>query len=36
MKANSRLACSLIAIAFAAAARAGEIPIDISGLVNDP
>ena len=37
MKANFRLACSIVAIAFAAAsARAGEIPIDISGLVNAP
>jgi hypothetical protein len=38
MKANSRLACSIIAIAFtaAASARAGEIPIDISGLANEP
>src|ERR1022692_267985 len=38
MKADSHLACSIIAIAFtaAASARAGEIPIDISGLVNEP
>jgi len=37
MKANCRLAVSLIAIAFAAvSARAGEIPIDIGGLVNEP
>ena len=37
MKANCRLAVSLIAIAFAAvSARAGEIPIDNSGLVNEP
>ena len=35
MKADSRFACSLIAIAFAAAsAHAGEIPIDISALMN--
>src|ERR1035441_1505932 len=38
MKANSRLVGSIIAIAFAAAAaaRAVEIPIDISGLANEP
>jgi hypothetical protein len=37
MKRYRRLAFSLVAIAFAAAtARAGEIPIDISGLVNEP
>ena len=37
MKVNFRLACSIVAIAFAAAsARAGEIPIDISSLVNAP
>jgi hypothetical protein len=38
MKSNSAFACSIIAIAFtaAASARAGEIPIDISGLVNAP
>jgi hypothetical protein len=35
MKSNSGFACSLIAIAFtAASARGGEIPIDISALVN--
>jgi hypothetical protein len=35
MKVNTSLAGSIIAVAFAAAsARAGEIPIDISGLVN--
>jgi hypothetical protein len=37
MKSNSGFACSLIAIAFAAAsAHAGEIPIDISSLANKP
>jgi hypothetical protein len=38
MKANSRIACSIIAIAFAAAASAaaGEITIDISSLANKP
>jgi hypothetical protein len=37
MKADYRLAVSLMAIAFtAASARAGQIPIDISGLVNEP
>jgi len=37
MKSNSGFACSLIAIAFiAASARAGEIPIDISALANEP
>jgi hypothetical protein len=37
MKRNHRLAFSLIAIAFAAVtARAGEIPIDISSLANEP
>jgi len=37
MKGNSRLTCSIIAIAFAAAsARAGEISIDISSLANEP
>jgi len=35
MKANSRFAWSFLAIAFTAAlARAGEVPIDISALVN--
>jgi hypothetical protein len=35
MKADSRFPCSLIAILFAAAsARAGQVPIDISGLAN--
>jgi hypothetical protein len=35
MKVNARLAVPLIAIALAASsARAGEIPIDISALVN--
>src|SRR5580704_1703888 len=37
MKRNHRLAFSLVAVAFAAVtARAGEIPIDISGLANEP
>ena len=38
MKADSRLACSIIAIAFtaAASARAGEVTVDISGLANEP
>jgi hypothetical protein len=36
MKVNARLAVSLAAIAFAASARAGEIPVDISALVNAP
>jgi hypothetical protein len=37
MKANCRLAVSLTATAFAAvSARAGQIPIDISDLVNEP
>ncbi|HUE22659.1 MAG TPA: hypothetical protein VMQ86_13325, partial [Bryobacteraceae bacterium] len=37
MKVNARLAVPLIAIALAASsARAGEIPIDISALVNEP
>ena len=37
MRPNLRFACSIIAIAFTAAAtRAGEIPIDISGLANEP
>jgi hypothetical protein len=37
MKANSRYACSLITVAFTAAAvRAGEIPIDIGALANEP
>jgi len=37
MKANSRIARSILAIAFtAAAARAGETPIDISSVVNEP
>jgi hypothetical protein len=37
MKRSHRLAFSLAAIAFAGVtARAGEIPIDISGLVNEP
>jgi hypothetical protein len=37
MKVSTRLACSIIALAFAATcARAGEIPIDISSLVNEP
>jgi hypothetical protein len=37
MKANFRFGCSITAIAFAvASARAGEIPIDISALVNVP
>ncbi len=37
MKVNSRLAGSIIAVAFAAvSASAGEIPIDISSLVNEP
>jgi hypothetical protein len=37
MKSNCRFAVSLIRIAFAAAsARAGEIPIDISSLVDEP
>jgi hypothetical protein len=37
MKVNTRFACLITAVAFAAAsARAGEIPIDISSLVNAP
>ena len=38
MKADSHLACSIIAIAFtaAASARAGEVTVDISGLANEP
>ncbi|MGA2590435.1 MAG: hypothetical protein ABSH32_11000 [Bryobacteraceae bacterium] len=38
MRANSRFACSVIAIALTCAAivRAGEIPIDIGALVNEP
>ncbi len=36
MKANTRLAGSIIAVAFAVSARAGEIPIDVSSLVNEP
>jgi len=37
MKMNPGFACSIIAIAFTAASlRAGEIPIDISGLANEP
>jgi hypothetical protein len=37
MKVNCRFAVSLIAVALAAAAaRAGQIPIDISSLVNEP
>jgi hypothetical protein len=37
MRVNTRLAGSIIAVAFAAvSARAGEIPIDVSGLVDEP
>lgn len=38
MKSNFAFACSVVAIAFnaAAAARAGEIPIDISSQVTSP
>jgi hypothetical protein len=37
VKVNTRFACSIVALAFAAvSARAGEIPIDISSLVNEP
>ena len=37
MEASSRVTCLIVAIAFAvASARAGEIPIDISGLANEP
>jgi hypothetical protein len=36
MHANLRVACALMAIAFAASARATEIPIDLSSLANEP
>jgi len=37
MNGSLRFACSIIAIALAAAsARAGEVPIDISALANAP